>query len=95
MGARAKPTKTGPAKPFRAAFNRALDATRGNPHLLDEIVDKFLKQAKTGSFAHQKELMDRVDGRVAYKMGGDDEGEPITVIVTGVPRAGRDDSGNE
>ena len=69
---------------------RLLDSTRGNPHLLDQLVENFVKQAQRGSFPHQKELMDRVDGRVPYKMGGDEEGEPISLIVTGVPRAGRD-----
>ena len=90
MAARAKPIKTGASKPFRAAFMRMLDATRGNPELMDKIVANFLRQAQAGSFHHQKELMDRVDGRVPYKMGGDEEGEPISIIVTGVPRAGRD-----
>jgi len=33
----------------------------------------------------------RADGRVPYKMGGDVAGEPISVIITGVPTAGRDD----
>jgi hypothetical protein len=35
--------------------------------------------------------MSCLDGRVPYKIGGDEEGQPVGVIVTGVPRAGRDE----
>lgn len=87
MAARAKPIKTGPSKPFRAALDRYL---RGNPDLYDKLLDVMAKAALRGSLPHQQELVNRSDGRVPYKMGGDEDGTPIDIIVTGVPRAGRD-----
>ena len=87
MGHKARPIKTGVAKPFRAAAERYL---RGNPYLYDKLFDAMARAALRGSYAHQQELINRADGRVPYKMGGDEEGEPISLIVTGVPRAGRD-----
>lgn len=87
MAAKPKPPKRGVDKPFRGALNRALEA---NPHLMDEMLASMIRAASRGSFAHQKELIDRSDGRVPYKVGGDEELDPVKIIVTGVPRPGRD-----
>jgi hypothetical protein len=57
---------------------------------MDEMLARMIAAANRGSFPHQKELIDRSDGRVPYKMGGDEELDPIKIIVTGVPRPGRD-----
>jgi len=38
-----------------------------------------------------KELADRLDGRPAQAVVGDDEANPISVVCTGVTRAGDND----
>ena len=44
--------------------------------------------ARSGDMAAIKELADRLDGRPAQAVLGDDEANPISVVFTGVPRAG-------
>jgi hypothetical protein len=40
--------------------------------------------------AAAREVADRLDGKVPQAIGGADDLPPVSVIVTGVPRAGRD-----
>jgi hypothetical protein len=47
--------------------------------------------ARSGDMAAIKELADRLDGRPAQAVVGDDEANPISVVFTGVPRAGDND----
>lgn len=82
-------------KPFRDALRMAQAAADSEEGLegfkapmgsLRWIAKRMLLRAGN-EVASAKEVADRLDGRVPYKMGGDEEGEPITMIVTGVPDA--------
>ena len=77
-------------KPFRAALVRALGIADNNPEKLDKLAEALIAKAKTGDVAALREVSDRLDGRVAQAVVGDDGSEPITLrtIVTGVMRAG-------
>jgi hypothetical protein len=75
-------------KPFRAALTRALDAAGDNPKKLDRIALALIAQAETGDVTAIREIADRLDGKVAQAVIGDDEHEPVRLIITGVPRAG-------
>jgi hypothetical protein len=78
-------------KPFRDALRKAIMRADGDERRLDKIATALVRKAAMGDVSAIKEVGDRIDGRVPYKMGGDEEGQPVGVIVTGVPRAGRDD----
>ena len=77
-------------KPFRAALVRALGIADNNPEKLDKLAEALIAKAKTGDVAALREVSDRLDGKVAQAVVGDDGSEPITLrtIVTGVIRAG-------
>ena len=77
-------------KPFRAALVRALEIADDNPKKLDELARALIAKAKTGDVAALREVSDRLDGKVAQAVVGDDGSEPITLrtIVTGVIRPG-------
>ena len=88
--------RTGPVgatnkdRPFRAALVRALEIADNNPKKLDELARALIAKAKTGDVAALREVSDRLDGKVAQAVVGDDGSEPITLrtIVTGVIRPG-------
>jgi len=72
---------------MRAALIRAGDeAMGGNPHLYDQAAKALWARVVRGDISAWKEIADRLDGRVPYKVGGDEEGEPLKVLITGVPR---------
>jgi hypothetical protein len=77
-------------RPFRAALVRALGIADNNPEKLDKLAEALIAKAETGDVAALREVSDRLDGRVAQALVGDDGSEPITLrtIVTGVIRAG-------
>ena len=77
-------------KPFRAALVRALGIADNNPEKLDKLAEALIAKAKTGDVAALREVSDRLDGKVAQAVVGDDGSEPITLrtIVTGVIRPG-------
>ena len=72
-------------KPFRAALVRALEIADNNPKKLDELARALIAKAKTGDVAALREVGDRMDGKVAQALVGDDRSGPI-MIVTGVVR---------
>ena len=72
-------------KPFRAALVRALGIADNNPEKLDKLAEALIAKAKTGDVAALREVSDRLDGRVAQALVGDDRSGPI-MIVTGVVR---------
>lgn len=74
--------------PLDAAAARFDDA---HPDYWDRMYAKLATMGLQGNLAAINTLLDRRYGRVPYnhKMGGDDGG-PIEMIVTGVPRAGDD-----
>ena len=77
-------------KPFRAALVRALGIADNDPEKLDKLAEALIAKAKTGDVAALREVSDRLDGKVAQAVVGDDGSEPITLrtIVTGVIRPG-------
>ncbi len=80
-------------KPFKSALLlevKALADGKSQRHPTGSLRWNAQRLLMRGEHSTIKELADRLDGRVPYKMGGDEEGEPISLIVTGVPRAGRD-----
>jgi hypothetical protein len=92
MGSRAGiPNKD---KPFKSALLleiKALGEGRPEGHPKGSLRWNAQRLLTKGEMSTIKEVADRVDGRVAYKMGGDEEGDPVRVIVRGVPRTGRDE----
>lgn len=80
------------SRPFKEAIDRALKSVGDDSDALEAIATALLVKARAGDIAAIKELADRLDGKVAQTISGDDSLDPITVrtIVTGVPRAGRD-----
>jgi hypothetical protein len=81
-------------KPFKSALLlevKALSEGRLEKHPTGSLRWNAQRLLQKGEIANIKEIADRLDGRIPYKMGGDEEGEPTSIIVTGVPRPGRDD----
>ena len=70
----------------------SLGIADNNPEKLDKLAEALIAKAKTGDVAALREVSDRLDGKVAQALVGDDGSEPITLrtIVTGVRRAGDD-----
>ena len=54
------------------------------------LANALIDKARQGDVTALKEMADRLDGKVAQAVVGDDGSEPITLrtIVTGVIRAG-------
>jgi hypothetical protein len=78
-------------KPWKEAIQRAIKRREdSDPHALDKLADKLLTKVEEGDVSAIKELGDRLDGKVPQAIGGADDLPPVSVIVTGVPRAGRD-----
>lgn len=76
-------------KIWREAIDRAIKRRQqDDPLALEKLADKLLKRIDDGDVAAMKEFGDRIDGKVAQAIVGDDEADPISMIVTGVPRAG-------
>ncbi len=81
-------------KPFRdairmeAALAEDGEATPAHKGSLRWIARQLLERAGTETAA-AREIGDRLDGKPAQRIGGDADGEPITIrqIITGVPRA--------
>lgn len=79
------------AKLWRDAINRAIKRREAeDPQALEKLADKLLAAVAAGDVGAMKEFGDRLDGKVPQGIGGDDELPPVSVIITGVPRAGDD-----
>jgi hypothetical protein len=81
-------------KPFRDALRMFLFSENGRKgrRKLDLAAAALVGKAVKGDVAALKELADRLDGKVAQAIVGDDEHDPISLrtIVTGVARASDD-----
>lgn len=77
-------------KQWREAIIRAVKRReQDDPQALEKLADALLRKVAEGDIPAIKEFGDRFDGKVAQAViGGDDDDEPIKMIVTGVPRAG-------
>lgn len=78
----ANPTgKSGPRdKPFRDALRMEIAEAQDNPRALRLIARALLDKAITGDVQAIKEIGDRIDGKPAQAITGDDELDPIRVI---------------
>jgi hypothetical protein len=70
-------------KPFKDALRAIIDKVG-----LEGAAEPLVAKANIGDVAAIKELGDRMDGKVPQAIVGDDEFDPIHLIVTGVPRDG-------
>lgn len=70
------------AKIWREAINRAIKRReQEDPQALEKLADKLLAAVDAGDIAAIKEFGDRVDGKVAQAIGGDDELGPIKNVL--------------
>lgn len=70
------------AKIWREAINRAIKRReQDDPQALEKLADKLLAAVDAGDIAAIKEFGDRIDGKVAQAIGGDDELGPIKNIL--------------
>ena len=80
----------GPArdKPFRAALVRALGLAEGRQDKLDEIASGLLADARVGDnrISAIREIADRLDGKPAQAIVGDDDHDPVRTITEIVTR---------
>lgn len=69
------------ARVWRDAINKALEKRSrvSAKEALEELAEKLLNAAENGEAWALKEIGDRLDGRPAQSIGGDDELPPITV----------------
>jgi hypothetical protein len=70
------PTKE---RPFKAALRRAVADAGDDPVRLRAIADALVREAESGSVVAIKEVADRLDGRVAQRLAGDADEDPIEV----------------
>lgn len=80
-------------KLWKEAIVRAIKRREASdPQALEKLADKLIAQVEAGDVAAIKEFGDRVDGKVAQALIGDDSEDAISLrtIVTGVPRAADD-----
>ena len=77
------------AKPFRDALRMELAAAGEDQRELRAIAQALIAKAIAGDINAIKEFGDRLDGKVAQAIVGDDEADPVSVrtIITGVARA--------
>ena len=70
------------AKIWRDAINRAIKRReQDDPQALEKLADKLLVAVDAGDVSAIKEFGDRIDGKVAQAIGGDDELGPIKNIL--------------
>ena len=68
-------------KPFRDALRMEIAEAGENPKALRNIAKKLIALAEDGDMQAIKEFADRLDGKVAQTVIGDDE-QPLTIKVT-------------
>ena len=94
-GKSGNPEGTRKARQFYNMLNVALNDAKANPKGLRGIADKLVKEAMKGEAWAIKEIADRLDGKPAQTIIGDEDAPAaITMIVTGVPRPEDDASGS-
>lgn len=70
------------SKPFREALRRAIAAAGDDRDVLKDVADSLVAEALSGDVQAIRELADRLDGKVAQPLKGDDEdGTPIAIQV--------------
>jgi len=81
-------------KPWRDAIRRAITRhAEGDLQALDRAADKLVLQAIAGDMVAQKELGDRLDGKVAQALiGGDEDDPPVKISRVEIVAAGSNNS---
>jgi len=64
---------------FFNALNMALKDEKTNPQALRKVANKLIREAQKGEAWAIKELADRLDGKPAQMIVGDEE-QPLTLI---------------
>lgn len=68
-------------KPFRDALRMELAAAGEDGKALRKIARALIDKAGEGDMQAIKEIADRVDGKVAQAVVGDEDGGPLQVII--------------
>lgn len=69
------------AKPFRDALRMELAAAGEDSKALRKIAQNLIAQAEAGDLQAIKELADRMDGKPAQAVVGDDESDPLRLVT--------------
>lgn len=83
MGAPAGNQNAAKAKVWSAAIHRALDRRKPADErvkAIDELADKLLDECYGGSLAALQELGNRLDGKPAQIIAGDDDLDPVRLV---------------
>lgn len=82
MGAPVGNQNAAKAKMWAAAIHRALEKRAGGDKIkaLDELAEKLLTKCDDTDLAALKELGDRLDGKPAQTIAGDDDA-PIKMVI--------------
>jgi hypothetical protein len=67
-------------RPFKDALRKAIEAAGDDNSALKLVAAALLAKAQEGDVPAIKEIADRLDGKVAQPISGDDEGDAIKVI---------------
>ena len=78
-GNKANPNGARKSRQFYNMLNVALSDEKKNPRALRKIADKLIAEAQKGEAWAIKELADRLDGKPAQMIVGDEE-QPLTLI---------------
>ena len=63
-----------------------------HPGKIDHLVDAMVQAARAGDVQAAVWVRDTLDGKPATQIVGDNESDPVRLIITGVPRAVNDES---
>ena len=66
-------------KPFRDALRLVIADAENNPRKLRRIAEALFDKAEAGDVQAIKEMADRLDGKVAQIVSGDEDGAPIAI----------------
>ena len=67
-------------KPFRDALRLAIAEAADNPRSLRKVAERLIDKAMEGDVQAIKEIGDRLDGKPAQAIVGDDEHDPVNIL---------------
>jgi hypothetical protein len=67
-------------KPFKDALQKAIESAGDDNSALKLVAAALLAKAQEGDVPAIKEIADRLDGKVAQPISGDDDGDAIRVV---------------
>lgn len=68
-------------KPFKNALERAIANADGKPDALKEIAEALVAKALLGESWAIQEVANRLDGKPAQAIVGDDEADPLRLVA--------------